>query len=305
MDALVGYTGFVGSNVVEKHKFGALYDIRNIESAFGIRPDLLVYSGVPAEMYLANNDPGADLALIENAVENIRRIAPKRLVLISTIAVLNNPVGIDEDYVVNTEHLTAYGLHRYMLEQSAQKIVPDCHILRLPALFGKNIKKNYIYDLIHFFPAMLNKEKYDHFSTVEPIVADCYKLQDNGLYKLIIPKEWEHALRLAFERLSFSALNFTDSRSVFQFYNLAYLWEHIEMTIANNLSLLHLATEPLSASEVYQEICGKKFDNEIVEKPFYYDIRTKYANYFGGINGYIFGREKVLSDLMAFIKGKK
>ena len=305
MDALVGYTGFVGSNIADKHKFDTLYNSKNIEAAYGTKPDLLVYSGVPAEMFLANKNPSADIALVENAIDNIRKIAPKQLILISTIAVLDDPIEVDEDCIVNTKKLMAYGLHRYNLEQLAREIVPNCHVLRLPALFGMNIKKNFIYDIIHFFPSMLNKAKYDQFISIEPVIADCYHIQDNGFYKLTVTDEKKAELRLVFERLNFSALNFTDSRSVFQFYNLARLWEHIETVIAANIPLLHLATEPLSAGETYCEITGKAFFNELAAKPFNYDFRTKYAASFGGANGYIYNRSQVLSDLKIFIGGAK
>jgi hypothetical protein len=305
MHALVGCTGFVGSNIADKHGFDAPYNSKNIETAFGTQPDLLVYSGVPAEMFLANNDPAADLANIENAAENIRKIAPKRLVLISTVAVLDNPANADESCVVDTERLTAYGRHRYELEQATREIVPNCHVMRLPALFGKNIKKNFVYDLIHFIPPMLNKAKYEQLSSVESMIGDCYKLQENGFYKLTVIAEQKSELRSAFERLNFSALNFTDSRSVFQFYNLTHLWEHIETVVAHNIPLLHLAVEPLSAGEVCREIIGKKFVNEISATPFNYDFRTRYADLFGGGRGYIFNRDQVLSDLKAFIRGEK
>jgi hypothetical protein len=303
MYALVGYTGFVGSNITDSHRFDALYNSKNIDAAFGTSPDLLVYAGIPAEMFLANSNPAADFELIKNAAANIRKIAPKRLVLISTIAVLDNPVGTDEDYAVNMEKLTAYGLHRYKLEQMAREIAPDCHILRLPALFGKNIKKNFIYDIIHFFPAMLNKAKYEQFSAIEPVIAGCYKPQENGFYRLTVTDRQKPELRSAFERINFSALNFTDSRSVFQFYNLARLWEHIEIMVANNIPLLHMAVEPLSAAEVYSGLVGKEFVNEATAAPFKYDFRTKYASCFGGSDGYIFNREQVFFELRNFIGG--
>ena len=305
MHSLVGFTGFVGSNIADKHSFDALYNSKNIETAFGTKPDLLVYSGVPAEMFLANNNPAADLKNIENAAENIRKIAPKQLVLISSIAVLDNTIGINEDHMIDPEKLTAYGLHRLKLEQMAREIVPNCHVLRLPALFGKGLKKNFIYDLIHFFPAMLNKAKYDEFSEKEPIIKDCYLLQDNGFYKLSVTTEQETNLRDTFGRLNFSALNFTDSRSVFQFYNLSNLWEHIEISIKHNIPLLHLAVGPLSAAEVYANVENTEFLNEVSTTPFNYDFKTKYAELFGGKNGYICGDKKVLTDLKEFIAGEK
>jgi hypothetical protein len=226
-------------------------------------------------------------------------------VLISSIAVLDNVNGTGEDCVVDTEKLTAYGLHRYKLEQTARELVPNCHTLRLPALFGIGLKKNFIYDIISFFPAILNKARFDGFSAKEPIISKCYALQDNGFYKLSANDEQRSELRAAFERLNFSALNFTDSRSVFQFYNLAHLWEHIEITARNAIPLLHLAVEPLSAAEIYREVAGGDFVNEVSAKPFNYDFRTKYADLFGGKNGYLFSRERVLADMKAFVGSKK
>ena len=92
--AIVGYTGFVGSNICVTTKFDAYYNSKNIEEAFGTNPDLLVYSGVRAEMFLANKFPEKDFEVIENAIENIKKINPKRVVLISTIAVYNQPFDV-------------------------------------------------------------------------------------------------------------------------------------------------------------------------------------------------------------------
>ena len=85
--SLVGYTGFVGSNIIKNFKFDNLYNSKNIDEAFGTNPDLLVYSGVRAEKFLANNEPKKDLEIIKNAFNNIKKINPKHVVLISTIDV--------------------------------------------------------------------------------------------------------------------------------------------------------------------------------------------------------------------------
>ncbi len=57
MKALVGYTGFVGSNLYAAGHFDAVYNSKNIEESHGTNPDLLIYAGLRAEKYLANNDP--------------------------------------------------------------------------------------------------------------------------------------------------------------------------------------------------------------------------------------------------------
>jgi hypothetical protein len=299
VSAIVGYTGFVGGNLCAEHGFDSLYNSRNVESAFGTHPDLLVYCGVPAEMFLANTDPAADAAVCEAAAANVRAIGPKRLVLVSSVAVLDDVNGTDEDYVVDPEGLTAYGLHRYQLEQAVKEIVRDCHIVRLPALFGKGLRKNFIYDLINFFPPVLNRTKYEEFSATEPVIGRAYVLGDSGFYRLTKPSV---ELRSAFERLDFSALKFTDSRSVFQFYNLAYLWAHLQMVIAHDIPLLHCAVEPISSADIHREVTGRVFVNEVSARPFNYDMRTKHSELFGGTGGYIFNRGQVALDLKAFVK---
>ena len=104
MIALVGYTGFVGSNIFagSKGQIDATYNSKNIEEAFGTEPELLIYAGLRAEKYLANNDPEKDMALITQAEENITKIKPKKLALISTIDVFKNPNGKDENSEIDT-----------------------------------------------------------------------------------------------------------------------------------------------------------------------------------------------------------
>ena len=47
--ALVGYTGFVGSNIYAAGSFDGAYNSKNIEEAYGTNPDLLIYAGLRAE----------------------------------------------------------------------------------------------------------------------------------------------------------------------------------------------------------------------------------------------------------------
>lgn len=79
MNALVGYTGFVGSNLYMTGDFDKVYNSKNVEMAYGTKPDVLVYAGVRAEKYLANNFPEKDNELIKQAQHNIRAIQPKNL----------------------------------------------------------------------------------------------------------------------------------------------------------------------------------------------------------------------------------
>jgi hypothetical protein len=301
MDVLVGYSGFVGSNLCAQHEFTMLANSKNIHEAFGTAPDLCVYAGIRAEKYLANTAPEKDRDQIMEAIENIKRIHPKQLVLISTIDVYKNPTAVSEADPIDTNGLHPYGLHRYILETWVRENIPDHVIVRLPGLFGKNIRKNFIYDLITIIPAVLNKSKYQELAAREDMIKSAYTRQDNGFYSLkTIPGDERVKLKAVFERAGFSALYFTDSRGIFQFYNLAFLWPHIQIARAGKLRLVNLAVEPLSVKEICRTVKGDVFYNEMAGPIPRYDFRTGHASLFGGKNGYIFDKYHVLNDIRLF-----
>lgn len=303
MISLVGYTGFVGSNIYAGGHIDAAYNSKNIEEAFGTKPNLLIYAGLKAEKYLANIAPQKDMETIVGAEKNIEKIEPKKLVLISTIDVLKDPNRKDESATVETDGLQAYGFNRYRLEQWTREHYPDALIIRLPGLFGKNIKKNFIYDFINVIPFMLKKEKFEKLAAKAQELKEVYSQQENGFYKLtVLDEEEKKKLRNIFRNLGFTALNFTDSRATYQFYNLARLYSDIEKTLDAGLKLWHAATEPVSAGELYHYLTGRDFVNEIADTPPYYDYRTKYASIFGCTGEYIESKEYVLEEIKNFVK---
>ena len=302
MKAIVGYTGFVGSNIYSAGDFDAAYNSKNITEAYGTCPDLLVYSGLRAEKYLANNAPEKDMELIYQAEENITKINPEKLVLISTIDVFKEPKGVDENSAIDTENLHAYGYNRYQLERWVREKYPDALIIRLPGLFGKNIKKNFIYDYINIIPFMLKEEKFRELAQQDPELEKYYCLQDNGFYRVSVSDADREMLKNKFRALGFSALNFTDSRSKYQFYDLERLWSDIQIALSNGVKLWHPATEPVSAGEVYKYLTGKEFINELGGIPADYDYRTIHAALFGGSNGYIYNKRQVLKEIKEFVE---
>ena len=303
---LVGCTGFIGSNLAGQYSFDGLYHSRNIADAFGGFPDVCFYAGVPAQKFLANRAPEQDKQVILTAMENIRRINPARLVLISSIDVFPEPVGVNEATKINAEGMHPYGLHRYMLEEWARENAKDCLVVRLPALFGKNLKKNFLFDLINVIPTMLTKEKFESLRAQNHYLEQHYRQENNGMYTCgPLTDAQRKELRACFERLGFSAVYFTDSRASFPFYNLNYLRRHIDLALAEGIGLLHCAVEPLRADEIYRAVTGKDFVNEKDAVPPRYDFRTIHAGRFGGAGGYMFNREQVLADILAFVEGSR
>lgn len=301
-DLLVGSTGFVGGNLRAKHTFAAVCHSSDIAAQYGTQPDLCVYAGVPAAMFLANADPEADMEVMRTARENLRKIAPKSLVLISSIAVFADSRGRCEDDAPDTDGLPAYGRNRLQLEQWVREDFNDALIVRLPALYGAGLKKNFLFDLHTITPAMLKPEKYNELAEKLPFVKTGYTLADNGFYKLNGTAD-KTALKEFFAGNDFNALAFTDSRSRYQFYNLGRLWQDIETARAAGLTMLHLCTPPISAAEVYTAVTGKAdWTNELPKSPFDYDLRSRYAAVLGGSGDYLCTKEEELDDVTHFLR---
>ncbi len=300
MNALAGYTGFVGSSLYEKGQFDLVYNSKNIEKAYGTKPQLLVYAGLRAEKYLANHAPWKDMQQVIQAEENIAKIDPHRLVLISTIDVFSTPKNVDESSKIHTEHLHAYGYNRYQLELWVRQKYQDALIIRLPGLFGKNLKKNFIYDCMHEIPFMLKESVFYELAKKDPDIKKYYKPAEPGFYRACVPEEEEAFLKKKFRALGFSARNFTDSRSMFQFYSLARLWDDMCTALKAGLTLWHPATEPVSAAELFRYMTGREFQNELDGIPADYNYKTLYAHLFGGEGGYICKKEQVLEEIKRF-----
>ena len=307
-DLLVGSTGFVGGNLMRSHEFEANCHSTNVNNYYDTCPELCVYAGVPAAMFLANKNPEADLAVMRDARENIRRIKPERLVLISTIAVYLDSSGKDENATMQTDGLSAYGANRLQLENWIREDFPDALIIRLPALYGVGLKKNFLYDLHTITPAMLTPKKFEELSLESNLVKASYELKSDGFYHVssFIAEPQVKEIRDFFKKNSFNALSFTDSRSRYQFYNLSRLWNDINKGLENKLALLNLCTPPVSAQKVYECVTGdSNWSNEISDKtPFDYDLRSSFAEKISDVsfNGYLYSEEYELNDIVSFMK---
>ena len=308
---LVGSTGFVGGNLAASHAFDGAYHSMDIEGAFGAQPELLVYAGLPAAKYLANTDPAGDLAVVEQAFRQIGQIAPRRLVLISTVDVYAAPQGVDEDTPADEENPAAYGRNRAKLERMVRTAYADALIVRLPGLFGKGLKKNFLYDMLTVTPAMLKAEKYEQLAAQSTLVREAYAPARAGFYALRgLDARAAHTLRTWFAAQPFNALSFTDSRAEYQFYDLSHLWGDICTALDAGLTLLNLSTQPISAREVYARLAdgrtnGGQFTNELPGAPARYDMRSRHAALFGGANGWCYEKETVLRDLRRFMDGER
>lgn len=146
-NALVGFSGFVGTTLLKQAHFSALYRSTTIHEIDNRQFDRVVCAGAPAQKWIANRDPLADRNKIVSLIDHLRTITCKTLILISTVDVFKEAMGVDESTPVDEAGLHAYGLHRRLLETFVEQHFPNYLIIRLPGLVGPGLRKNVIFDL--------------------------------------------------------------------------------------------------------------------------------------------------------------
>lgn len=99
------------------------------------------------------------------------------------------------------------------------------------------------------------------------------------------------------------AARFTNGRSRFQYYDLSRLAHDIDTVIAEDLRIVNVCSEPISAGEIYAELTGETFENDgppVIRE----DVRSIHAEKFGGAMPYLFDREETLERLRRFYRSE-
>ena len=201
---------------------------------------------------------------------------------------------------METQGLRRYGKDRLWLENKVSDSF-DSLVIRLPGLYGKGLKKNFLYDYINYIPALLTDGKIRELLEKRPDLKEYYTDRGDGFWRVKTDIDRDR-LKEIFKKVGFSALNFTDSRGLFQYYNLNRLNGDIQLALDNNIKILNLAVEPVTIRQIYRRLTGEEFVNHITDKPPVYDLRTKYSNLFGGKDGYILKKEFCLTDIKQFVE---
>ena len=101
---------------------------------------------------------------------------------------------------------------------------------------------------------------------------------------------------IIFDFLNNNNLQAIESRNVFQFYPMVNLWYDIQIALKEGLRLIHLTAAPISVRDLSFNGFGKSFNQELASPLVKYDLRTKYASFFGSKEIYQYSdRETVLA----------
>jgi hypothetical protein len=313
VDGIIGHSGFVGGHLTRQHCFSGLFNSRNIDESAGAEFDTLVCAAAPGSMFEANKFPERDQAQIETLCQKLSAIKARRLILISSIAVLANFAGKDVETTEAFQTELAYGRHRRMLEAFCEDHFKDTLILRLPALFGTGLKKNFLFDLINPVPSMLNAAKMDQALGVVAsrdmdILKKVYSLNpQNGMFELdrAVLGSTGALARIAtvFDEHALTAVQFTNPQTTFQFYGVDRLWQDIKTASAQRIRVMHLATEPVAASRIHRAVTGRAMP-ETGARLHHEDMHTLHAKKWGQYGTYLEDVDQVVSRVTSFSKNQ-
>jgi dTDP-4-dehydrorhamnose reductase len=149
MNALIGFSGFVGGTLLKQGHFESLYRSTNICEIEGQSFDTVICAGAPAKKWIANQEPEADRQKIEGLIAHLKTIQCNTFVLISTVDVFKDSMRVDENTPVDETGLHAYGLHRRLLEKFVEGYFANHLIVRLPGLVGPGLRKNVLFDFLN------------------------------------------------------------------------------------------------------------------------------------------------------------
>jgi len=177
--ALIGATGFVGGVLRGAQPFDGQFHSRNIAQLPMRDWDEIVCAGMPAEKWRANKYPEADAAALEWLWSPLQRVTARRVVLISTVDVYDEPWNKNEEDRPDATH--AYGRNRAELERRVLQAFDDAAVVRLSALYGPGLKKNALYDLLCGRPCPTSREALFQWYDIERLPRDLATVQAGGL----------------------------------------------------------------------------------------------------------------------------
>ena len=311
---LIGHSGFVGSALLRQARFAACFNSATIAAIEGQSFGTLVCAAAPGSMFEANHAPERDAAQIDALIARLARVRAERFVLISSIAVLADCAGGDNEATQAFQQTLAYGRHRRMLEAFVESHFADSLIIRLPALFGQGLRKNFLFDLLNPVPSLLTAARHRALMDgLEPALAGWVEALYSpdpviGMLKLdraaLNADRRRAALEDAVMAMGASATQFHHPDTIYQYYPIDRLWQDIGIALDAGLSHLHLVAEPLTAAAIHVALTGRVMPTTSA-RLHREDMRTRHAALWGAEGSYQFSAAATLDRLAAFFASER
>ena len=312
-DCIIGYSGTIGKHLCSKAKFKHKYNSKNIKKITNKNFDSIICCAAPGAMTVANKNPDEDLKNIKKLIKHLSFVQTKKFILISTIQVfsqLNNKNNDEDSKKLNNKF--AYGKNRRILEKFCEKKFKNVLIIRLPSLFGRYIKKNFIFDIINPLPTFLSSKKFKLISDklhshIRNFFINIYKKKNDNYYinrNLLKNNIQKNNLIKFFKKYNFTASSLTNPGSKFQYYNLENLIKDIKLGNDLGIKYLNISTEPIYARDIYKSLTKKKMKPNNA-KIYNANMISKYGKLWSDNKKYLYKKKLILKDLKKFYKMKK
>jgi hypothetical protein len=195
------------------------------------------------------------------------------------------------------------------LEVFVEETFENSLVVRLPALFGRGLRKNFIFDLLNPIPTMLTEAKLEGLKLVLDrrlfdLLSGLYAPDPaTGMLKLQRASLDADPARAALDEAAivhgFAATQFHNPETTYQYYNMDRLWSDIDMALQAELSHIHLVSEPLKVASIHRRLTGRDMPASNARQH-REDMRTRHADLWGRQGPYLEDADLVLDQLAAF-----
>jgi hypothetical protein len=150
---LIGGTGLIGKTLLDQTNFDYTFNSKDIHTIEKVLEDgdEIWLSCLPAAKWLVNKNIEEDIYNMQYIIKLLRRTKFSNIILFSTIDVYerNNQKSTELSEPIISRF--SYGTNRRLFELMVKDFLSyeNLKIFRLPALFGKHLKKNILYDLLN------------------------------------------------------------------------------------------------------------------------------------------------------------
>lgn len=306
--AVFGATGFVGGNLMRALPGAAGFTSANAAGSAGAGFDTLWCAAAPGSMFEANKFPERDADRLAAIAAALAATQAKRLVLISTIAVLPAFDGGHDESVAAFQTETPYGRNRRALEAACEEAFAGrLLILRLPALYGPGLAKNFLFDLLNPVPTMLTPGKHEELAAAlggaDPL-AGLYAWDEAlGMHKIDRAALAAHPDRVRIETVAqeagITATAFHNPATTYQYYGLETLVADAGRALDAGLAALHLAPPPLRVADIHLALTGRDMAPNAA-RLHAEDMRTAHAALWDADGPYIAGPDATLAAVKSF-----
>jgi len=217
--AIIGHTGYIGKFIKEnKRDIKYFYNSKNINKITNKLFDIVYLTAPSSLKFYANKFPKKDKKNIISLINFLKNIKCNKIIYFSSTDINNAKINKNN----------FYGLNRLKIEKFIKKNFKKYLIIRLPSLFGGNLKKNFFYDILNNKPLKFYNSKTKlQWYFLENIFKDIEYLEKSNIKVVNLVSEPISCLEIT-KYLKINNMSFDDNLPVYN-YNYKYLSKKIKI----------------------------------------------------------------------------